>query len=146
ETLDIHASYFVPDDLTLAAMQQALRRGVRIRVLVPGEHIDSEIVRVASRKLWGEVLKAGGEIHIFEPTMMHVKSLIADGFLVSVGSTIFDMRSFSLNVEASVNFYVRDLAVHMTDVCERGLERSRPYTYEEWRERPWRERFIETVV
>lgn len=146
ETLDIHASYFVPDELVVRALRLALKRGVRVRVLVPGEHIDSETVRIASRALWGELLKAGMEIHVYQPTMMHVKTLIADGLLVSVGSTNFDMRSFSLNDEASLNVYDRAFAADMTSTFERDLRQARPYTYQEWLDRPWHERFSETVV
>ena len=48
-TIDLSASYFVPDDLTRAALRAALERGVRVRIIVPGEHIDTEVVRKASR-------------------------------------------------------------------------------------------------
>lgn len=146
DSLDIHASYFVPDELTVQALRMALKRGVRVRVLVPGEHIDSEVVRASSRALWGSLLQAGAQIYVYEPTMMHVKSLIADGFLVSVGSTNFDMRSFSLNDEASLNVYDRDFAAGMTQVFEQDLRQARPYTLTKWLERPWHERFSETVL
>lgn len=146
ESLDIHASYFVPDELVVRALRLALKRGVRVRVLVPGEHIDSETVRIASRAIWGELLQAGMEIHVYRPTMMHVKTLIADGLLVSVGSTNFDMRSFSLNDEASLNVYDRGFATRMTAVFEADLEQARPYTRDEWLARPWHEKFTEAVV
>lgn len=146
ETLDIHAAYFVPDQLVVQAMRAALARGVRIRVLVPGEHIDSELVRISSRKIWGEILQAGAEIHVYKPTMMHVKSLIADGLLVSVGSTNFDVRSFQLNDEASLNVYDRDFAAVMTARFERDLRDAEPYTYEQWLDRPWYQRLKEAVV
>jgi cardiolipin synthase len=146
ESLDIHASYFVPDELVVRALRMALKRGVRVRVLVPGEHIDSETVRIASRAIWGELLQAGMEIHVYTPTMMHVKTLIADGLLVSVGSTNFDMRSFSLNDEASLNVYDRGFAARMTAVFEQDLQQARPYTYAQWQARPWREKFSEKVL
>ena len=146
ESLDIHASYFVPDELVVRALRMALKRGVRIRVLVPGEHIDSETVRIASRAIWGDLLQAGMQIHVYQPTMMHVKTLIADGLLVSVGSTNFDMRSFSLNDEASLNVYDRAFAARMTEVFEQDLQQTRPYTYEQWRARPWHEKFSEKVI
>ncbi|MBW8367060.1 MAG: cardiolipin synthase B [Arenimonas sp.] len=146
ETLDVHASYFVPDELTVRALRMALKRGVRVRVLVPGEHIDSDLVKVSARAIWGDLLQGGAEIHIYQPTMMHVKSLIADGLLVSVGSTNFDVRSFQLNDEASLNIYDRDFAAHMTATFERDLLQAEPYTYQEWLDRPWHEKLAETVV
>ena len=146
ETLDVHASYFVPDELTVRALRMALKRGVRVRVLVPGEHIDSDLVRVSSRAIWGDLLKAGAQIHVYQPTMMHVKSLIADGLLVSVGSTNFDVRSFQLNDEASLNVYDRDFAARMTATFENDLLSAKPYTYQEWLDRPWHEKLTEAVV
>lgn len=146
ETLDIHASYFVPDELTMKALVSALRRGVKIRILVPGEHIDSETVRIASKKLWGELLKHGAEIYEYKPTMMHVKSLIVDKYMVSVGSTNFDVRSFQLNDEASMNVYDADFAVYMTEVFENDLKQAQKYDYNTWKKRPFRQKFMEGVV
>jgi cardiolipin synthase len=142
----VHASYFVPDEVTLRALRMALKRGVRLRVLVPGDHIDSELVQVASRALWGGLLAEGAEIHVYQPTMMHVKSLVVDEYLVSVGSTNFDVRSFQLNDEASLNVYDRGFARRMTATFERDLLQARPYTLAEWEARPWTERLHETLV
>ncbi|MBL2462895.1 cardiolipin synthase B, partial [Klebsiella pneumoniae] len=86
------------------------RRGVRVRILLPGPHIDSDIVRIASRGGWGPLLAEGVEIYEYQPTMMHAKMLIVDEAMVSVGSTNFDIRSFQLNDEASLNIYDEDFA------------------------------------
>ena len=142
----MHASYFVPDELTDRALRAALARGVRVRILVPGEHIDSETVRYASKKLWGPLLQAGAEVYEYEPTMMHVKMLVVDQMLVSVGSTNFDERSFSLNDEASLNIYDADFAAAMTRIFEADMKRSRKFDFEMWANRPWKEKFMETVV
>lgn len=146
ERIDLCAAYFVPDKLITEALLEARKRGVAIRVLLPGEHIDSESVRAASRESWGPLLEAGIEIHQFEPTMMHSKVLIIDGYLVSVGSTNFDPRSFRLNDEASLNVYDRDFAAVMTKSFEADLLRSRRYTLEDYRARSWSERMAEKIV
>ncbi|RZA16473.1 MAG: cardiolipin synthase B, partial [Lysobacteraceae bacterium] len=112
-TIDLEAAYFVPDDLMIQAMQAARHRGVRVRVLVPGKHIDSETVRLASKAHWGDLLLAGVEVYEYQPTMMHNKLLVVDGGMVSVGSTNFDSRSFRLNDEASLNVYDPAFAAHM---------------------------------
>ena len=145
-TIDLAASYFVPDELVMGALLQARKRGVRIRVVLPGPYIDSSLVRVTSKADWGPLLRAGVEIHEFQPTMFHNKLLIVDDEMVSLGSTNFDIRSFRLNDEASLNVYDRDFALQMTRVFERDLERSKPYTYEQWLSRPWRERIAERVL
>ena len=145
-TIDLAASYFIPDELVMGALLQARRRGVRIRVVLPGPYIDSSLVRVTSKADWGPLLRAGVEIHEYQPTMFHNKLLIVDDEMVSLGSTNFDIRSFRLNDEASLNVYDRDFALQMTRVFERDLERSKPYTYEQWLSRPWRERIAERVL
>lgn len=145
-TIDLAAAYFVPDDLAIQALVAARHRGVRVRVIVPGRHIDSVVVRLASKAHWGELLAAGVEIHEYQPTMFHNKMLIVDQGMVSVGSTNFDLRSFRLNDEASLNVYDAEFAQAMTRVFEGDLEHARRYTYEAWLHRPWRERAMETVV
>lgn len=146
KSLDIHASYFVPDELAVNALQAAIRRGVKVRILVPGKHIDSETVRIASKKLWGPLLEAGAEVYEYKPTMMHVKMIIVDDFMVSVGSTNFDERSFQLNDEASLNIYNREFALAMREVFERDLRQTETYDHQKWSERPWTEKFMETVI
>jgi cardiolipin synthase len=145
-SIDLEASYFVPDDLVLAALLAARKRGVRVRVLVPGRHIDSETVRIASKANWEALLEAGIEIYEYQPTMMHNKVLVVDREMVSVGSTNFDPRSFRLNDEASLNVYDRAFARRMSDVFESDLAQTRRYTLDMLRERPLKERLIEKFV
>jgi cardiolipin synthase len=142
-TIDLSAAYFVPDELTRDALEDALQRGVRVRIIVPGTRIDAEVVRKASRAEWGGLLKAGAEIHEYQPTMFHCKMLVVDRQLVSVGSTNFDNRSFRLNDEANLNVYDRAFAERVSGVFEQDLKRARPITYEAWLRRPWHEKLIE---
>lgn len=145
-SIDLEAAYFVPDELIIKSLQEARKRGVRVRVLVPGEHIDSDTVRLASKASWGPLLEQGVEIHEYLPTMMHNKLLIVDRELVSVGSTNFDSRSFRLNDEASLNVYDKGFAAKMTGVFEEDLKHSRPYTHQDWLNRPLKEKLIERFV
>ncbi len=142
-TIDLAAAYFVPDELTRGALLAALRRGVRLRIIVPGEHIDTEVVRKASRAQWGELLAAGAEIHEFQPTMFHCKMFVVDRLMVSVGSTNFDNRSFRLNDEANLNVYDADFAQRVSDVFEDDLKRTRRITLAAWQHRPWHEKMLE---
>jgi len=145
-SIDLEASYFVPDALIAKALLVAVQRGVRVRIILPGKHIDSETVRIASKGEWGELLQGGVEIYEYEPTMLHNKLLIVDHEMVSVGSTNFDIRSFRLNDEASLNIYDRDFAAHMTEVFEQDLKPTKRYTYELWKQRPLKERLAEKVL
>ncbi|MEP7274952.1 MAG: phospholipase D-like domain-containing protein [Betaproteobacteria bacterium] len=58
-SIDLSAAYFVPDEVALEALEAALKRGVRLRIIVPGPHMDKEIVRRASRATWGRLLAGG---------------------------------------------------------------------------------------
>ena len=104
-TIRLSSSYFVPNELAVQTMVEAMKRGVKLQIITPGEHTDTETVRAASRARWGELLAAGAEIYEYQPTMYHCKVMIVDEFMVSVGSTNFDDRSFRLNDEANLNIY-----------------------------------------
>ena len=145
KTIDLSAAYFVPDELTYAAILEAMRRGVKVRVIVPGPHIDSEAVRSASRASWGPLLLAGATIAEYGPTMFHCKVMIVDGLLTSVGSTNFDNRSFRLNDEATLNILDADFAQQQTKVFDDDLAKSRVIGFVEWSNRPWTERVSERL-
>ncbi len=145
-SIDLSASYFVPDALTLQALVEATQRGVRLRIVVPGKHIDSETVRQASRATWGPLLAAGAVIAEYVPTMYHCKVMIVDGLLVSVGSTNFDNRSFRLNDEATLNVVDKAFASAQTATFEADLAKSHRVTHAEWLARPLRERLGEALA
>ena len=145
-SIDLAAAYFIPDELISKALVAARHRGVRIRVLMPGKNTDSDAARVASKASWGPLLLAGVEMYEYEPTMFHNKMLIVDHEMVSVGSTNFDLRSFQLNDEASLNVYNHAFAERMTAVFEQDLQPTRRYTYEIWKKRPWKEKFTERFI
>jgi cardiolipin synthase len=146
QTIDIEAAYFIPDSLMSRELIKARQRGVRVRILLPDKHLDSETVRIATKRAWGPLLESGVEIHEYDPTMLHCKMLIFDHYMVSVGSTNFDMRSFELNDEASLNVYDAQFAKRMTQVFEEDLKASTPYDFAHWQHRPWREKAAEIAL
>ena len=145
-SIDLSASYFVPDELTVQALVEAMRRGVKLRIVVPGKYIDSETVRGASRARWGPLLEAGALIAEYQPTMYHCKVMVVDELLVSVGSTNFDNRSFRLNDEATLNIYDTDFARQQRGIFEEDLRMSHPISLAEWVQRPWKEKLAEHVA
>jgi cardiolipin synthase A/B len=145
-SIDIEAAYFVPDPLMTGELIKARRRGVRIRILLPDKYIDSETVKVASKRAWGPLLESGAEIYEYDPTMLHCKMLIFDRLMVSVGSTNFDMRSFELNDEASLNVYSDVFAGEMTDVFEKDMASANRYSLDQWQHRPWLQKIAERIL
>ena len=114
--------------------------------MVPGPHTDSDAVGLASRREWGKLLKAGVEIFEYQPTMMHSKLLVADSYLVSVGSTNLDVRSLRLNDEANLNIYDAAFGAKMTTIFEADLAKSTRYTEAMWESRPWRQKLGEMLL
>jgi cardiolipin synthase len=138
-SIDLSAAYFVPDPLTLQALVDALGRGVRLRIVLPGKHSDSDAVRGASRATWGPLLRAGATVAEYGPTMYHCKIMVVDGLLTSVGSTNFDNRSFRLNDEATLNIVDKAFASAQTGAFEADLALAHRVSLAEWQARPARE-------
>ena len=141
-SIQLSNAYFVPDELTIKALVAAAKRGVSIQIITPGPIIDSDVVRSASREQWGPLLQAGIKMAEYQPTMFHVKSLVVDGLLVSVGSTNFDNRSFSLNDEANLNVFDHAFAKSQTEVFDADWAKAKPITYAAWENRPWKDKAL----
>ncbi len=145
DSINLSSAYFVPDELLTHALTTAAKRGVKIRIITPGEHIDTDLVRRASRAGWGDMLQANVQIAEFTPTMYHCKVLIVDNYMVSVGSTNFDNRSFRLNDEANLNILDKNFAAEQTQIFESDWSNSHPITYQQWLKRPFSEKLIEKI-
>ena len=146
KSIDLSMAYFVPDRIALDALLAAIKRGVKVRIIMPGPITDAALVRNASRSTWGEILAAGAEIYEYQPTMFHCKVLVIDGLWTSVGSTNFDSRSFRLNDEANLNVLDRGFAERQIADFENDLKVSRRITYDEWSQRPLKEKATELFL
>jgi cardiolipin synthase len=124
-TLRIENAYFLPDDLIRKELIAAVKRGVKIEIIVPGKYIDQKLVRAASRRHWPDLLGAGIKIYEYQPTMVHVKLMIVDDTFVSVGSGNFDNRSIRLNDEANLDVLDRDFAAKQAHLFEADKRQAR---------------------
>ena len=136
-------SYFVPDQTTVEMLAEARRRGVDVEIIVPGPILDAQVVRRASRSLWGPLLEAGVKIYEYQPTMYHTKVMVVDDIWVSVGSTNFDDRSFRLNQEANLNVYDQGFAAGQAAAFAKDRAQSREVTLQAWQHRSALERVEE---
>jgi cardiolipin synthase len=135
ESLDLTAAYFVPRPAFIDALASATERGVRVRILVPGSHVDKRLVRTAGRASYAQLVDAEVEIREFQPTMLHAKSMVIDGAWSTVGSINFDNRSFQLHDEATLCVWSEEFANLLTTTFERDLERSQRIDPDRWRTR-----------
>jgi cardiolipin synthase len=125
KSVRIENAYFVPDRALANALIDAAKRGVRVEIIVPGEHIDQKMVRHASRRSLRRLAAAGAQIYEFQPTMLHCKLLIVDDYFASVGSANFDNRSLRLNDEANMNVFDSGFARRQIAVFEADKRRSK---------------------
>ena len=139
QSIDIANPYFIPDRMTRDALVAAVRRGVVVRVLLPGRYTDMPVARHASQGRLERLLRAGVQVFEYQPTMLHCKLMVVDRQWVTVGSANFDNRSFRLNDEANLNVFSASMAAQQTHVFESDLSQSTKLTWQSWRRRSlWR--------
>jgi cardiolipin synthase A/B len=136
QTIDINNAYFIPDRDTIRALEGAVRRGVDVRVIVPGKWTDVPIVRQASQWHYELLLSRGIRIYEYQGTMMHAKTMVVDGMWTTIGSSNFDDRSFRLNDEVNVNIYDEGIAAKMESMFHEDLARSVEIVPHRWNRRP----------
>jgi cardiolipin synthase len=140
QEIDIQSPYLITDESSQWSLQEARRRGVRIRMLVEGDKTDAKTVKYASRADYEHLLELGVEIAEYQPTMMHTKAMVVDGLMSIVGSANFDNRSLELNDELNVAVFDRGLASRLYADFERDLAQSKQLRLDEWRSRPLTEK------
>jgi cardiolipin synthase len=146
KSIYISTAYFMPDRDTLRALEGAVRRGVDVRVIVPGEHNDIPIARQASRWYYEFLLRRGIRIFEYQPTMMHAKTMVVDSVWTTIGSSNFDDRSFRLNDEVNVNIYDDDIAAQMEAMFNEDLARCDEVTLHKWFRRGWLDKLKEKAA
>ncbi len=124
--------YFLPDRALRRAIVDIRRRGVRVSIVVPGRHTDQKWVRLASRRMWGELLKAGVEIHEYRHTMTHAKVLVVDELWSVIGTTNIDNRSFEHNDEVNLAMCDPAVAARLLQDYARDVADSEPIPLAAW--------------
>jgi cardiolipin synthase len=143
--IDISTPYFLPDRALRRALIRAARRGVRIRVVVPGRHTDQGLVRLASRRMYGELLEGGVQMHEYRSAMTHVKTLSVDGTWAVIGTTNVDNRSFEHNDEINVAFRAAEVTTRLRRDFESDLAGSDNVTLKVWQGRSAFEKLVAPV-
>ena len=132
-SIDLAMGYFYPHGRMLRALKRAVRRGVRVRLMIP-LHTDLPITRWAAHGLYGRLLRAGVEVWEYTPTMMHAKLAIADDTLIA-GSANLDVRSGRINYELVAIITDPALARKAHADFDDDVKQSIPIRIEEWQAR-----------
>jgi cardiolipin synthase len=136
ERIWLTTAYFAPRRGFVAALCEAVRRGVDVRVLTNGPHTDREVVRQAGRRCYQQLLACGARIFEYQRTMLHAKVLLVDSHWVTVGSVNFDNRSFALNDELNISFRDPGVVVEFEKHFLADLEYTRELNLAVWQTRP----------
>jgi cardiolipin synthase A/B len=138
-------SYFVPDGRVLRALARAARRGVDVRIIVPGQS-DVDIVRHASRAVWGRLLRAGVRIFEWDESVLHAKTAVVDGLWSTIGTFNFDYMSLRMNLEVNVSVLDGPFAGCLEASFLDDLERCREVSLVDFRFRPLGQRLLEYLA
>ena len=136
-SVDIQSPYFILDSSIQWVIEDAMKRGVTVRILTDGDHTDAMSVKHASRAGYQALLDAGARVFEYAPTMMHVKAMVVDGTWSVIGSANFDNRSLEVNDEITAGAYDPVLASVLSSAFTRDLAQSKEITRAEWPNRPW---------
>jgi cardiolipin synthase A/B len=141
----IMSAYFVPSRRLRRALRRAARRGVDVRLLVPGPLTDHPWVRQAARRFYGKMLRSSVRVYEYQPRMLHAKMIIADDW-VSVGSSNLDRWSFKWNLEANQEVQNAGFAAIAAAVFERDCAQSEELSRRKWPQRAWIGRLQERIA
>jgi cardiolipin synthase len=146
ERIWIQNPYFIPKREALDAMAAAVKRGVDVRVLTVSSKTDVKTTWYAGRHWYEELMAAGIRIYEYQPTMIHSKTIIADGIWGTIGSMNFDNRSMAFNNESNLVFLDKPLGAQMDSTFMNDLAHSREIQLEEFRRRGRGERLLEGIA
>lgn len=145
ERIIIANPYFLPDGRILRALARAARRGVCVRVLVPGVS-DVEIVRIASCNVWPRLMRDGVEIYEWYESFLHAKTAVVDGRWATVGTFNLDFRSIRHNLEINLAVADRDYASELESAMMEYISRARRVTSQAIAQRSWSERWLAALL
>lgn len=138
----IATAYFAPSRKLRRTLEDADRRGVDVRLLLPGAHTDHPAVRHAGRRFYSDLLRAGVRIFEYQPRFLHAKTVLCDDW-VSIGSSNLDRWNLHWNLEANQEMNDAVLAEAARSMFEEDFHHSTECVYEDWRRRPWHLRWRE---
>jgi cardiolipin synthase len=134
-SLHMTNAYFVPDHQTAKALANAAKRGVDVKIILPGT-TDSSLAQFAGEYFYSRLLKSGVKLYKRRNALLHAKTLVIDGVWSTVGSTNMDFWSFSSDDEVNAVILSREFAVEMEKMFARDIAESDEVRWQEWKKRP----------
>ena len=141
----ITTPYFVPDESFMQALRVASMRGVRVDLIVP-QRSDQRLVGAASRAYFDELIESGVNVYFYTAGLLHTKSMIIDDSLAFVGTSNFDIRSFSLNFEVNLVFIGAPFIQRLKELHHHYRLLSTHVSLEQWKSRPFLKKLGQNVA
>ena len=141
-SISLTTAYFIPSRKMVERLEKAVRRGVKVRLLVPGKS-DVPAASYAGKAFFARLLKAGIEIYTYLGEMLHAKTYLFDQCWSLIGSTNLDYQSLRYNDEGNVGILDVSIASKMAEIFEEDLKNSVKIDLEDWHKRPFLERMKE---
>ena len=138
-------AYFIPDPQLIAALKDAVQRGVDVKIIVPSK-TDSWLVFHAGRSYYAELLGAGVKLYERRDALLHSKTAVIDAVWSTIGSTNLDWRSFLHNEEVNAVILGQEFGARMHAMFETDLASSTPITLEQWDRRSLSDRLKEAIA
>jgi cardiolipin synthase len=145
ESIYITMAYFAPDDELIEEICKADKRGVRVRLVLPGRS-DVHLLTLAARSFYEKLLCCGCDVYERQSVVLHSKCMVVDGRTSVIGSTNIDYRSIEYNLESSVIIRNAEFGRQMQALFENDVRYSKKIELNEWRKRPKWDRFVQAAV
>ncbi|MGH8855900.1 MAG: cardiolipin synthase [Telluria sp.] len=142
KSIHITSAYFVPDQQIIDALTAAAKRGVDVKLVLPGVS-DHKLIKYAGQAFYDALLEGGVKIYQLQVAVLHAKTAVIDGIWSTIGSANIDRRSFIHNYELNVVVLDPGFGRDMESAFNEDLRDSKQVTLEQWRDRPWKDRFRE---
>ena len=120
----IYTPYLAVGEEMLDALKSAAKRGVDVRLILPGIP-DKKLVFRLSRSYYLPLLRAGVRIYEFTPGFLHAKCYVSDDRVAAVGSINMDYRSLFLHFECGTLLYHNSQIAALRKDVERTLPQCR---------------------
>jgi cardiolipin synthase len=137
--------YFIPGESIINALRVAALGGVSVRILAPGVS-DSRFVNAAAWSFYGDLLRSGVEIFLYQKGFIHAKTMVVDGYISVVGTANMDYRSFDLNFEVNAVVYGEAIGRQLHDTFNMDLMFAEEITYSNWEKRPLYKQLSERIA
>jgi len=144
QSIHITSAYFVPDQQIVDSLVAAAKRGVDVKLVLPGVS-DHDLIKYAGQAFYDQLLEGGVKIYQLQVAVLHAKTAVIDGIWSTIGSANIDRRSFIHNYELNVVVLDPAFGKDMEAAFNEDLRSSKQVTLEQWRNRPWKDRLREFI-